>query len=49
LDYDALVTIVDGVKLITGWWLRRRILEQFRLTDELIKDRAQYKIGPEKI
>jgi hypothetical protein len=30
----ALLTRVEGVKKVTRWWLRRRILEQFRLADD---------------
>jgi hypothetical protein len=37
LDFGALVTTAERVKKITRWWLRRRILEQFRLADELIE------------
>jgi len=36
LDFEALLTKVEGVKKVTRWWLRRRILEQFRLADDLI-------------
>ena len=36
LDFGALLTKVEGVKKVTRWWLRRRILEQFRLADDLI-------------
>jgi hypothetical protein len=35
-DFGALLTKVEGVKKVTRWWLRRRILEQFRLADDLI-------------
>jgi hypothetical protein len=37
LDFGALVTTAEGVKRFTRWWLRRRILEQFWLADELIE------------
>ena len=36
LDFGALLTKVEGVKKVTRWWLRRRILGQFRLADDLI-------------
>ena len=36
LDFEALLTKVEGVKKVTRWWLRRRILGQFRLADDLI-------------
>jgi hypothetical protein len=32
-DFEALLTTVEGV---TKWWLRRRILGQFWLAEELI-------------
>jgi hypothetical protein len=36
LDFEALLTTVEGVKRVTRWWLRRRILGQFWLAEELI-------------
>jgi hypothetical protein len=36
-DFDALVTTAEGFKRVTRWWLRRRILEQSWLADELIE------------
>jgi hypothetical protein len=34
-DFEALLTTVEGVKKVTKWWLRRRILGQFWLAEEL--------------
>jgi hypothetical protein len=37
LDYKTLLTTAEGAKKVTRWWLRRGILEQFRLADKLIE------------
>jgi hypothetical protein len=41
LDFNPLITTVEGVEKVTGWWLRMRILEQFRLSDDLIDGHRQ--------
>jgi hypothetical protein len=38
LDFRQLLTTAEGVRKVTRWWLRRRVLEQFRLVKELIKN-----------
>jgi hypothetical protein len=39
LDFRELLTTVEGTRKVTRWWLRiRRVLEQFRLAEELIED-----------
>jgi hypothetical protein len=36
LDFEGLLMTVERVKKATKWWLRRRILGQFWLAEELI-------------
>ncbi|KAL1997396.1 hypothetical protein VTN49DRAFT_3998 [Thermomyces lanuginosus] len=38
LDFKWLLTDPTGVKRATRWWLRRNIVDQFRLANQLIKD-----------
>ena len=38
LDFRWLLTNPIGVKRATRWWLRRNIVNQFRLVNQLIKD-----------
>jgi hypothetical protein len=38
LNFRELLTTAEGVRKVTRWWLRRRILEQFRLAEELIEN-----------
>jgi hypothetical protein len=38
LDFKEQLTTAEGVRKITRWWLRRKILEQFRLAEELIEN-----------
>jgi hypothetical protein len=46
LDFKELLATAaaEGVRKITGWWLRRKILEQFRLAEELIENSKQTRI-----
>jgi hypothetical protein len=37
LDFKVLLITVEGVRKVTWWWLRQRILEQFWLAEELIR------------
>jgi hypothetical protein len=38
LDFREPLTTVEGVRKVIRWWLRRRVLEQFRLAEELIEN-----------
>jgi hypothetical protein len=38
LDFSELLTTAEGVRKVTRWWLRRRVLEQFWLAEELIEN-----------
>jgi Reverse transcriptase (RNA-dependent DNA polymerase)/Endonuclease-reverse transcriptase len=37
LDFKELLSTAEGVRKVTRWWLKRGILEQFRLAAELIR------------
>jgi hypothetical protein len=37
LDFRRLLTEKEGVAKITRWWIRRGILNQFKLAKELIR------------
>jgi hypothetical protein len=38
LGFSELLTTAEGVRKVTRWWLRRRVLEQFWLAEELIEN-----------
>ena len=38
VDFNELLTTAEGVRKVTRWWIKRGILEQFRLASELIHD-----------
>jgi hypothetical protein len=33
MNIRELLTTAEGVRMVTMWWLRRRVLEQFRLAE----------------